>query len=152
MLAKRLIHTLSVSMDAEEGMISRLKVSCHSIALTASYAKPVPGNGTRVIWQRGRRRRGKRALARFSRQFSQSLHISSRTLWIDHWMISLWDWVGGGGGVLCTTVLQAHPLCRTTPLIPVPPPNFHLCRSLCNFSCPFCPIWCAKQTWPSIWN
>ena len=27
MLAKRLIHTLSVSMDAEEGMISRLKVS-----------------------------------------------------------------------------------------------------------------------------
>ena len=44
MLAKRLIHTLSVSMDAEEGMISRLKVSCHSIALTVSYAKPVPGN------------------------------------------------------------------------------------------------------------
>jgi len=27
MLAKRLIHTLSVSMDAEEGMISRLKVN-----------------------------------------------------------------------------------------------------------------------------
>lgn len=26
MLAKRLIHSLSVSMDAEEGMISRLKV------------------------------------------------------------------------------------------------------------------------------
>ena len=75
MLAKRLIHTLSVSMDAEEGMISRLKVSCHSIALTVSYAKPLPGNRTRVIWQRGRRRRGKRALARFSRQFSQSLHI-----------------------------------------------------------------------------
>lgn len=75
MLAKRLIHTLSVSMDAEEGMISRLKVSCHSIALTASYAQPVPGNRTRVIWQRGRRRRGKRALARFSHQFSQSLHI-----------------------------------------------------------------------------
>ena len=72
MLAKRLIHTLSVSMDAEEGMISRLKVSCHSIALTASYAKPVSGNGTRLIWQRGR---GKRAPARFSCQFSQSLHI-----------------------------------------------------------------------------
>lgn len=80
MLAKRLIHTLSVSMDAEEGMISRLKVSCHSIALTVSYAKPVPGNRTRVIWQRGRRRRrrrrrGKRASARFSRKLSQSLHI-----------------------------------------------------------------------------
>lgn len=28
MLAKRLIHTLSVSMDAEEGMISRLKHAC----------------------------------------------------------------------------------------------------------------------------
>ena len=28
MLAKRLIHTLSVSMDAEEGMIARLKVRC----------------------------------------------------------------------------------------------------------------------------
>lgn len=65
MLAKRLIHTLSVSMDAEEGMISRLKVSCHSIALTASYAKPVPGNRTRVIWQRGRWQRGKRTPARF---------------------------------------------------------------------------------------
>lgn len=79
MLAKRLIHTLSVSMDAEEGMISRLKVSCHSIALTVSYAKPVPGNRTRVIWQRGRRRRrrrrGKRASARFSRKLSQSLRI-----------------------------------------------------------------------------
>ena len=82
MLAKRLIHTLSVSMDAEEGMISRLKVNCHSIALTVSYAKPVPGNRTRVIWQRGRRRRrrrrrrrGKRASARFSRKLSQSLHI-----------------------------------------------------------------------------
>ena len=80
MLAKRLIHTLSVSMDAEEGMISRLKVSCHSTALTVSYAKPVPGNRTRVIWQRGRRRRrrrrrGKRASARFSRKLSQSLHI-----------------------------------------------------------------------------
>ena len=75
MLAKRLIHTLSVSMDAEEGMISRLKVSCYSIALTASYVKPVPGNRTRVIWQRGRRRRAKRALARFSHQFSQSMFI-----------------------------------------------------------------------------
>ena len=75
MLAKRLIHTLSVSMDAEEGMISRLKVSCHSIALTASYAKSVPSNKTRVIRQRGRRGRVKSAPARFSRQFSQSLHI-----------------------------------------------------------------------------
>ena len=154
MLAKRLIHTLSVSMDAEEGMISRLKVSCHSIALTASYAKPVPGNGTRVIWQRGRRRRGKRALARFSRQFSQSLHIFILEL-VNRPLNDIHLRMGGrrgGGGVLCTTVLQAHPLCRTTPLIPVPPPNFHLCRSLCNFSCPFCPIWCAKQTWPAISN
>ena len=65
MLAKKLIHTLSVSMDAEEGMISRLKVSCHSITLTASYAQPVPGNRTRVIWQRGRRQRGKKARAHF---------------------------------------------------------------------------------------
>jgi len=31
MLAKRLIHTLSVSMDAEEGMISRLKVNIHKV-------------------------------------------------------------------------------------------------------------------------
>ena len=155
MLAKRLIHTLSVSMDAEEGMISRLKVSYHSIALTASYAKPVPGNGTRVIWQRGRRQRGKRALARFSRQFSQSLYIFilelvNRPLNDIHLRVGGRRW--GGGGVLCSTVLQAHPLCRTTPLIPAPPPNFHLCRSLWNFSCPFCPIWCVKQTWPAIWN
>lgn len=154
MLAKRLIHTLSVSMDAEEGMISRLKVSCHSIALTVSYAKPLPGNRTRVIWQRGRRRRGKRALARFSRQFSQSLHIFISEL-VNRPLNDIHLRLGGRrgrGSVLCTTVLQAHPLCRTTPLIPVPPPNFHSCGSLCNFSCPFCPIWCAKQTWPAISN
>ena len=156
MLAKRLIHTLSVSMDAEEGMISRLKVSYHSIALTASYAKPVPGNGTRVIWQTGRRRRGKRVLARFSRQFWQSLHIFILEL-VSRPLNDIPLRLGGsgGGGVLCTTVLQAHPLCTTTPLIPTPhppPPQFHLCRSLCNFSCHFCPMWCAKQTWPSISN
>ena len=128
MLAKRLIHTLSVSMDAEEGMISRLKVSYHSIALTASNAKPVPGNGTRVIWQRGRRRRGKRAPARFSRQFSQSLHIFILEL-VNRPLNDIHRRLGGrrgGGVVLCTTALQAHPLCRTTPLIRAPPPQFPL--------------------------
>ena len=127
MLAKRLIHTLSVSMDAEEGMISRLKVSYHSIASTASYAKPVPGNRTRVIWQTGRRRWGKRAPARFSRQFSQSLHIFILEL-VNRPLNDIHLRLGGrrGGGVLCTTVQQAHPLCRTTPLIPAPPPQFPL--------------------------
>jgi len=33
-LAKRLIHQLSVSMDAEEGMINRLKVSCQSMEIS----------------------------------------------------------------------------------------------------------------------
>lgn len=153
MLAKRLIHTLSVSMDAEEGMISRLKVSCHSIALTASYAQPVPGNRTRVIWQRGRRRRGKRALARFSHQFSQSLHIFISEL-VNRPLndIPLTLRGRGGGGVLCTTVLQAPPTLQNHTPNPRPSPQFHLCRSLCNFSCHLCPIWCAKQTWPAISN
>ena len=156
MLAKRLIHTLSVSMDAEEGMISRLKVSCHSIALTASYAKPVPGNGKREIWQRGRRRRGKRALARFSRQFSQSLHIFILELVnrpLNNIHLRLGGRRGGGCALYHSTTspptLQNH---TPNPRPSVPPPNFHLCRSLCNFSCPFCPIWCAKQTWPAISN
>ena len=125
MLAKRLIHTLSVSMDAEEGMISRLKVSCHSIALTASYAQPVPGNRTRVIWQRGRRRRGKRALARFSHQFSQSLHIFISEL-VNRPLNDIPLTLRGRGGGVCFVpqYYKPHPLCRTTPLIPVPPPNF----------------------------
>ena len=149
MLAKRLIHTLSVSMDAEEGMISRLKVSCHSIALTASYAKPVPGNRTRVIWQRGRWQRGKRTPARFFfASVSQSLHIFILELGTDHWMKSIWDWVGGGMGsvVLCTTVrstiLLIYFLLSPRPSLP---PNFTFC-----FLCDFCPVWCAKQTWPAI--
>ena len=64
------------------------------------------------------------------RVFRVSFHslctFSSWSLWTDHWMISIWEWVGGGG-VLCSTVLQAHPLCRTTPLIPAPPSNFQMC-------------------------
>ena len=88
-------------MDAEEGMISRLKVSCHSIALTVSYAKPVPGNGTRVIWQRGRRRRAKKSPCAFFASVSQFVHIFILVLGTDHWIISIWDWVGGGGGGGC---------------------------------------------------
>ena len=38
MLAKRLIHTLSVSMDAEEGMISRLKVNTPGCARVKIFA------------------------------------------------------------------------------------------------------------------
>ena len=79
MLAKRLIHTLSVSMDAEEGMISRLKVSCHSIALTVSYAKPVPyvpGNRTRVIWQKRAAAAGKKSpCAFFASVFTIFVHF-----------------------------------------------------------------------------
>ena len=152
MLAKRLIHTLSVSMDAEEGMISRLKVSCHNIALTASYAKFVPGNRTRVIWQRGRRRRrGKRAPARFSRQFSQSLHIFILEL-VNRPLNDIHLRLGGsegGGGALCHSTTSPPTVHNHTPN---PRPNCHFCRSLCNFSCRFCPIWCAKQTWPTILN
>lgn len=147
MLAKRLIHTLSVSMDAEEGMISRLKVSCHSIALTASYAKPVPGNRTRVIWQRGRWQRGKRTPARFF--FCISFTIFA------HFHLGAWNRplneihlrLGGRrDGERCTTVrstiLLIYFLLSPRPSLP---PNFTFC-----FLCDFCPVWCAKQTWPAI--
>ena len=42
MLAKRLIHNLSVSMDAEENMINRLKVGCEFLLAVAGgfYASP----------------------------------------------------------------------------------------------------------------
>ena len=122
MLAKRLIHTLSVSMDAEEGMISRLKVSCHSIALTASYAKPVPGNGTRVIWQRGRRRRAKKSPCAFFASVSQFVHIFILELGTDHWIISIWDWVGGGGGGGCA--LYHSTIHSTTYFFCVKPTHF----------------------------
>ena len=132
MLAKRLIHTLSVSMDAEEGMISRLKVSYHSIALTASYAKPVPGNRTRVIWQTGRRRWGKRAPARFSRQFSQSLHIFilelvNRPLNDIH--LRLGGRRGGGGCALYDSTTSPPTLQNHTPNPrPSPPVSTYVVR------------------------
>ena len=129
MLAKRLIHTLSVSMDAEEGMISRLKVSCQSIALTASYAKPVPGNRTRVIWQRGRRRREKRALARFSHQFSQSVYIFilelvSRTLNDIHLRLGVRR--GGEGGCAFYHGTTSPPTLQNHTPNPRPSPQFPL--------------------------